>query len=49
MFQAAYDAYSETGDSLSFHAQSVAPSLIERAFSEIGSSLSTAGQFVNNK
>lgn len=45
---AAYDAYSETGDSLSFHAQSVAPSLIERAFSEIGSSLSTAGQFVNN-
>jgi len=44
----AYDAYSEAGDSMSFHAQSVAPSQVERAFSEIGSSLSTAGQFANS-
>ena len=47
--QPAYDAYSEAGDSMSFHAQSVAPSQVERAFSEIGSSLSTAGQFANSK
>jgi len=39
------DTYSDAGDSMSFHAQSVAASQVERAFSEIGSLLSTGGQF----